>query len=221
MRHATDEPGAPLSVPRDPAREAAERELSQHTYTQHEPGPVRRAWSWLWERLFGTLESAAFHAPGGWLGLLIIVLLVAALLLAIRLRLGALRGATGRGGAGALFAEQPRTAAEHRASAAEHAAAERWSPAVRERMRAIVRALEERALLEPRPGRTATEAATEAAGALPELGPRLLAAATLFDAVSYGEQPATADDYARLTALDDAQRGAKPELAAAPGWAAP
>ncbi|WP_062203685.1 DUF4129 domain-containing protein [Streptomyces sp. NBRC 109706] len=221
MRHAADEPGAPLGVPRDPAREAAERELSQHAYTQHEPGLVRRAWNWLWERLFGTLESAAFHAPGGWLGLLIIVLLVAALLLAIRLRLGALRGAAGPGRGGTLFTDRPRTSAEHRAAAAEHAAAGHWNEAVRERMRAIVRALEERALLEPRPGRTATEAATEAAHALPDLGPRLLAAAALFDAVSYGEQPATADDYARLTALDEAQRDTRPRLATAPGWTAP
>lgn len=220
MRSA-DDPGPPLTVPRDPAREAAERELSQDLYTRHEPGPFRRAWDWLWERLFGALESAAFHTPGGWLGLLIILLILAAGLVAIRLRLGALRTAAGPRPAGALFTERPRSAAEHRAAAEEHAAAGRWSPAVRERMRAIVRALEERALLDPRPGRTATEAAAEAARALPDLGPRLHDGAALFDAVAYGDRPATADDHARLAALDDAQRRATPDLAAAPGWTAP
>ncbi|RMI31546.1 DUF4129 domain-containing protein [Streptomyces triticirhizae] len=218
MRSA-DEVGPPLTVPRDPAREAAERELSQHLYTRHEPGPVRRAWNWLWERLFGALESAAFHTPGGWLGLLVILLILAAVLLAIRLRLGALRTAAGPSAAGALFAERPRSAAEHRAAAEEHAAAGRWAPAVRERMRAIVRALEERALLDPRPGRTATEAAAEAARALPDLAAQLHDAAALFDAVAYGEHPATAADHAQLAALDEAQRRATPDLTAA--WTAP
>ncbi|MDT0267821.1 DUF4129 domain-containing protein [Streptomyces sp. DSM 44915] len=220
MRPAADDPGPPLTIPRDPAREAAERELSQHLYTQHQPGPVRRAWDWLWERLFGVLESAAFHAPGGWLGLLVILLITAGILLAIRLRLGALRTAAGPRAGGALFTERPRTAAEHRAAAEEHAAAGRFGPAVRERMRAIVRALEERTLLDPRPGRTATEAAAEAAHALPDLGPRLHQAAALFDAVAYGEHPATAEDHARLAQLDDDQRRATPDLTAA-GWTSP
>ncbi|GAA3883542.1 DUF4129 domain-containing protein [Streptomyces sedi] len=219
MRSA-DEVGPPLTVPSDPAREAAERELSQDVYTRHEPGLFRRVWDWLWERLFGVLESAAFHTPGGWLGLLVIVLILVAVLVAVRLRLGALRTAAGPRADRALFTDEPRTAAEHRAAAEAHAAAGRWSEAVRERMRALVRALEERALLDPRPGRTATEAAAEAARALPTLGTRLHDAAALFDAVAYGEHPATADDHARLAALDDEARRATPDLAAA-GWTTP
>ncbi|SOD64919.1 protein of unknown function [Streptomyces zhaozhouensis] len=219
MRSA-DEVGPPLTVPSAPAREAAERELSQDVYTRHEPGLFRRVWNWVWERLFGALESAAFHTPGGWLGLLVIVLILVAVLVAVRLRLGALRGATGPRAGRALFTDEPLTAAEHRAAAEAHAAAGRWSDAVRERMRALVRALEERALLDPRPGRTATEAAAEAARALPTLAPRLNDAAALFDAVAYGERPATADDHARLAALDDDARRATPDLAAA-GWTTP
>ena len=58
-------------------------------------------------------------------------------------------------------------------------------------MRAIVRSLEERALLDPRPGRTADEAAAEAGRALPAHADRLRAAARDFDDVTYGGRTAT------------------------------
>uniref|UniRef100_UPI00073F11A4 hypothetical protein n=1 Tax=Streptomyces specialis TaxID=498367 RepID=UPI00073F11A4 len=164
---AEDAPGPPVVIDRETAQEAARRELSQRRYTRHEPGPVRRAWNWLWEHLFGALEEAAFSTPGGWLGLLIIAACAVALLVALRLRLGRLHTARagGAGRPGAVFPARPRPAAEHRAAAEGPAAAGRWAEAVRERMRAVVRALEERALLDPRPGRTANEAAGRGGGA--------------------------------------------------------
>ncbi|WP_326596970.1 DUF4129 domain-containing protein [Streptomyces sp. NBC_01803] len=221
---ADDPPGPPLVIDREPARDAAERELSGQRYAEHEPGPIRRAWSWLWEQLFGALENAAFNTPGGWLGLLIIVAVTVGLIIALRLRLGGLRTArsAGPGRAGAVFTDRPRTAAEHRAAAQEHAAAARWAEAVRERMRAVVRDLEERALLDPRPGRTANEAAAEAARPMPALTGELRSAAATFDAVTYGGLPAGPDDYARLADLDTRLRRAKPDLTAtAPSWTAP
>ncbi|MGK5533946.1 DUF4129 domain-containing protein [Streptomyces sp. URMC 129] len=220
-----DPPGPPVLIDRDAARDAARRELAEQRYAEHEPGPVQRAWSWLWEHIFGALESAAFRTPGGWLGLLIIVALAVGLLIAVRLRLGRLATARtgGPGRSGAVFTDRPRTAAEHRAAAEEHATAGRWADAVRERMRAVVRSLEERALLDPRPGRTADEAAAEAARPLPALAPQLRSAAATFDAVTYGGLPADPDDYARLTDLDTRLRRAKPDLTAAtaPSWTAP
>ncbi|NEA03407.1 DUF4129 domain-containing protein, partial [Streptomyces sp. SID10116] len=72
------------------------------------------------------------------------------------------------------------------AASEAHAARAHWSQAVQERMRAVVRALEERALLDPRPGRTADEAAAEAGRTLPSHTDRLRAAARAFDDVTYG-----------------------------------
>ncbi|KOV36917.1 hypothetical protein ADK97_11850, partial [Streptomyces sp. H021] len=63
--------------------------------------------------------------------------------------------------ASALFGYGVRSAADHRTAAASHAASGPWTEAVHERMRAVVRSLEERTLLDPRPGRTANEAAAE------------------------------------------------------------
>ncbi|MEO3749021.1 DUF4129 domain-containing protein [Streptomyces sp. B6B3] len=207
----SDEPGPPVEVGRDAAREAAERELNKPMYAEHEPGPVRRVWNWVWEHVFGALESAAFNTPGGWLGLLLILVLAVGLIVALRMRLGALRTAAGPPRA-PLFTDRPRSAAEHRAAAAEHARGARWDQAVQERLRAVVRALEERVLLEPRPGRTADEAAAEAGRALPGLAAELRAAAHTFDEVTYGGRPAGQADYDRLRELDERQQHSKPDL---------
>ncbi|ONK13911.1 DUF4129 domain-containing protein [Streptomyces sp. MP131-18] len=215
-----DDPGPPVVVDRAPAAEDAERELSRQIYTEHEPGLARRVWDWLWERIFGVLESAAFATPGGWVGLLVIAAVVVALAILLRLRLGALSNAAGRR-PGAVFTDRPRTAAEHRAAAEEHARAAHWTPAVQERMRAVVRSLEERALLDPRPGRTAHEAADEAARPLPGLTAALHTAAAAFDAVTYGAQPAAPADYEHLRTLDQDLARTKPDLTATPSWARP
>ena len=218
---AADPPAPPVTLDREQARREAAEELSRQIYAAHRPSLVRRAWNWLWDHLFPVLEHAAFHTPGGWLGLLLITLLAAGLLLALRLRLGALRDAAGPARRRAVFAGEPRSAARHRAASEEHAAAGRWDEAVLERVRALVRSLEERALLDPRPGRTAREAAAEAAGPLPTLGPELTQAAATFDAVAYGGRPATPTDYARLTELDSRLRHTTPHPHPAPAGAAP
>ncbi|MFF3277231.1 DUF4129 domain-containing protein [Streptomyces chrestomyceticus] len=205
----------PVRVPRVPAREAAERELADPRYHQNDPNLLQRALDWLWDRIGDLFEAAAGATPGGWTGLLAIVLVVLLLAVALRLRLGALRRTPTSGG-GALFGDRPRTAAEHRAAAERHAADSRWTEAVQERMRAIVLALEERTLLTPGPGRTADEAASEAGRALPAHAERLRAAAHTFDDVTYGGRPGTAQEYAALSTLDTDLRHSKPQLSAAP-----
>lgn len=129
--------GPPVEIDRDSAREAAERELSRDIYAEHEPSPFQRLVDWVWEHLGKLFDGLAFEPPGGWVGMLVIVALVIALLVALRLRFGALRTAAGPGAAGGLYAEGPRSAAEHRAAADRHAAAGEWEQAVRERMRAL------------------------------------------------------------------------------------
>ncbi|MEU9000229.1 DUF4129 domain-containing protein [Streptomyces caniferus] len=204
----------PVRTPRIPAREAAERELSDPRYHQHDPNPIQQALDWLWERIGELFSAAAGTTPGGWIGLLAIAASVVLLLIALRLRLGAVRRTPTT--SGALFAEAPRTAAEHRSAADRHAAEGRWNQAIQDRMRALVLALEERTLLTPGPGRTADEASTEAGRAFPAHADRLRTAARTFDDVTYGGRPGTEEAYTLLTALDTDLQHAKPDLATTP-----
>ncbi|MFE1792341.1 DUF4129 domain-containing protein [Streptomyces sp. NPDC059525] len=204
----------PLTTGREAAREAAERELAKPIYHQDEPGLLQRALDRFWEWLGEFFDRASGATPGGGLGLLVIALLVVLAVAALWWRLGTPHR-TARG-AGTLFDEGPRSAADHRAAADAHAAAGRWNEAVRERMRAVVRSLEERTLLDPRPGRTADEAAAEAARSLPAHTDELRAAARTFDDVTYGGRTADADTYARLRTLDLTLDHTKPILTGGP-----
>jgi hypothetical protein len=212
-----DDGGVPITTPRTPAREAAERELSKREYHQDDPGLLQRIIDWVWDHLSSLLDSAAQATPGGWVGLTALACVLSLLLIALRLRLGKLRPQPVSDG-DSLLGDRPRSAAEHRAAAEAHAAADRWSEAVQERMRAIVRSLEERALLDPRPGRTADEAASEADRALPGHGDELRSAARSFDEVTYGERPGDASAYSAVRELDSALQRAVPPV---PETAAP
>ena len=75
-----------------------------------------------------------------------------------------------------------------------------WRVAVVERYRAVVAELEERGVIDPRPGRTADEAAADAGAVLPAVAADLGAGARLFDAVHYGNRPASADNDATYAA---------------------
>ncbi|MEU6315841.1 DUF4129 domain-containing protein [Streptomyces sp. NPDC047014] len=206
-------PGAetpPVTTPREPAREAAERELSKPMYHENDPSLIDRAlrafFDWL-DDLFG---AAAGATPGGAVGLLAVVLVIALSATALWWRLGAPRRTATT--APALFPDGIRSAADHRTAAEAHAAAGRWNEAVQERMRAIVRSLEERTLLDPRPGRTADEAATEAAQSLPSQAQALHAAARTFDDITYGGRPAAPTTYATFRTLDDSLSHTRPSL---------
>ncbi|WP_253195603.1 DUF4129 domain-containing protein [Streptomyces sp. JHA26] len=214
LARSSDEP--PVTTPRDPAREAARRELSKRMYHENDPSWFQRAlnalWDWI-DELFGRASTAT---PGGTLGLIVVILAVLAVLGALWWRLGTPRRTPAS--APALFDDRPRSAADHRAAAEAHAAQGHWNRAVQERMRAVVRALEERALLDIRPGRTADEAATEAGRALPAHGDRLHTAARDFDDVTYGGRPGTEQSYRRLADLDrDLERSTPHPAGSAPG----
>ncbi|MFE1454431.1 DUF4129 domain-containing protein [Streptomyces sp. NPDC058735] len=204
-----DEP--PLTIPRDPAREAARRELSKRMYHEDDPSLFQRALDAFWDWLGTLFDTASTATPGGTLGLVVVILAVVAVLAALWWRLGTPRRHPTP--SAALFDDRPRSAADHRAAAEAHAAQGHWNQAVQERMRALVRALEERALLDIRPGRTADEAAAEAGRALPGHTDRLRTAARDFDDVTYGGRSATAETYRRITALDGDLERAKPRLA--------
>ncbi|MFF7795130.1 DUF4129 domain-containing protein [Streptomyces sp. NPDC007991] len=207
---SADEP--PLTIPRDPAREAARRELSKRMYHENDPSLFQRALDAFWDWLDKLFNAASTATPGGTLGLVVIILAVVAVLTALWWRLGTPRRQPTS--SATLFDDRPRSAADHRAAAEAHAAQDHWNQAVQERMRALVRALEERALLDARPGRTADEAAAEAGRALPAHTDRLRAAARDFDDVTYGGRSATEQSYHRIAELDRDLERTKPQLTA-------
>ncbi|MFE9452736.1 DUF4129 domain-containing protein [Streptomyces sp. NPDC006739] len=208
LAHSGDEP--PVTTPRDPAREAARRELSKRMYHENDPGLLQRALTAFWHWVDRLLSTAASATPGGTLGLVIVVLAVVVVLAALWWRLGTPRRRPAS--AVPLFDDRPRSAAEHRAASEAHGAQGHWNQAVQERMRAVVRALEERALLDVRPGRTADEAVAEAGRLLPSHADRLRAAAREFDDVTYGGRRASQQSYHRIAELDAELERTRPVL---------
>ncbi|MEI7034895.1 DUF4129 domain-containing protein [Streptomyces pratensis] len=210
-RHLTGAGDMPGDTSRVPAREAAESELSKPMYHENDPNVVQRALNAFWDWVSGVFDAAASAAPGGPAGLVVLVVIVGGLIAALWWRLGTPQRHSRT--PDTLFdADGPRSAAQHRAAAEAHAAALRWTEAVQERMRAIVRSLEERAVLDARPGRTADEAAAEAGRALPDHAGRLRAAARNFDDVAYGGRSADQSAYLSLRALDLELDDVKPSL---------
>ncbi|WP_329446874.1 DUF4129 domain-containing protein [Streptomyces canus] len=210
LARSADQP--PLTIPRDPAREAARRELSKRMYHENDPSWFQRALNAFWDWVDKLFNSAASATPGGPLGLVVVIAAVLLVVGALWWRLGSPR--RGPVSSAALFDDRPRSAADHRAAAEAHAAQGHWNQAVQERMRAIVRSLEERTLLDIRPGRTADEAAAEAGRALPSHTDRLRSAARDFDDVTYGGRAATEQSYHRIAELDRDLERTKPVLAA-------
>ncbi|MET7381059.1 DUF4129 domain-containing protein [Streptomyces sp. NPDC005526] len=208
-RAGGDEP--PVTIPRDPAREAARRELSKRMYHENDPGLLQRALNAFWDWVAKLFGSASAATPGGTLGVVVLLVAVLLVLAALWWRLGTPRREAAS--SAVLFDDRPRSAAEHRAAAEAHAAQGHWSQAVQERMRAIVRSLEERALLDVRPGRTADEAAAEAGRSLPAHTDRLRAAARDFDDVTYGGRRASEQSYHRIAELDRDLERTRPQTA--------
>jgi hypothetical protein len=192
---------------RDDAREAARDELSRPEYDAARPP--------LWQRLLGRavrelvklLARAAGGVPGGRVGVVLLVLLLVgiAALVVVRLR-PSLRQARGE----ALFGgELELSAAQHRERADAAAAEGRYDEAVRERLRAVVRELEARGVLDRRPGRTAGEVARDGGAAVPAVADDLRRATTTFDEVWYGGRTADAGAYRTMVEVDLAVTGAR------------
>src|SRR5690606_39103397 len=142
--------------------------------------------------------------------LLLVVAVVVGVLIALAVAGPLRRARRARRAPAEVFVDHERSAAELRASADALAVAGRWSEAVLDRFRAILRSLDERAVLDDRPGRTAHEGALEAAASLPPCADDLLRASGLFDDVCYGDVHATAEDDAWLREVDAAVRSTTP-----------
>jgi hypothetical protein len=88
------------------------------------------------------------------------------------------------------------------------AAQGRYAEAVRERLRAMVRELVDRRVVEHRPGWTVTELAGAAGRARPSVDEPLRAAGGVFSDLWYGQLPATPQHDARMRELTDQLRRA-------------
>ncbi|MFI6476949.1 DUF4129 domain-containing protein [Nonomuraea sp. NPDC050663] len=202
-------------IGRDEAAGEAARELGKPEY-QQEP-LIDELWRRL-KQFLGDMMNP--EVPGGsGLGVLSAVLIVAILAAVVALVVWRLRHTSRRAASGAdvLFGERALNAADHRSNAERFASEGHWADAVRERLRAIARDLEERALVDGLPGRTADELAAEAGRALPEFAGELTQAARIFDDVTYGDVPGTPQAYGVIADLDDRLRRARPApLAATP-----
>ena len=186
---------------RDAAREAAREELRRREYQQAEPPLVIRVLGRVFREIGDLLDRTAVAAPGGTLGVLALVVLVGLFVAVVLSRVGPLAGrAAGR----PLFAAGTTlSAAAHRTLAEQAAGEGRFADAVRERLRAIVRDLEARGALDPRPGRTAGEVARDGGAAVPALADDLRQAAVTFDEIWYGGRDADASSYAVLVGVDE------------------
>jgi hypothetical protein len=204
----------PVDIDRDAARRAAEEELSDPKYRDARPGFLQQIGQWLGEQLEKLLNSLSSDVPGGIFGVVLVVALLIVLIVVIRLRTGKMAGSARADRV--VFGGQRRSAADYRRAAEEAAAAGRFDDAVRDRFRAVVRALEERALLDSRSGRTADEAAAEAGLLLPNVADQLRQGARLFDDVHYGGREGTEAAYRTLTELDERCRRERPVALAAP-----
>jgi len=192
---------------REQARDAAREELSRRDYRDAEPAPLLQLAGRLLRALGDLVDRAVGSVGDGVLARALLALLALGVVVLVVTRL-ARRDRPAR--TSAVFdGARTRTAAEHRAEAEAEAGQGRFAQAVRERLRAVVRELEARGVLDPRDGRTAGEVARDAGAAAPDLAVDLRRGTAVFDEVWYGGRPADRSSYDVLVALDDRVRGAR------------
>jgi hypothetical protein len=188
-----------IDVDRDTAHQAAQRELDKPIYPKG--SLTQRVYEWIHDLLFRLIEKGS-SVPGGWFTLSVLfVLLIVAIVVAIRIARLTIR--THRGGDYQLFDTSQLSADQHRAIAERFAVEGNWAAAIRHRLRAVARSLEEARVLEPAPGRTANELANDTGARLPHLASELSQAATAFNDVAYGDRPGTPAAYQLIADLDE------------------
>jgi hypothetical protein len=206
-----------IDIDRDAAHQAAQSELSKPIYAK--ASAEERFADWVNELIYRLLQKASSIPGGLFTATVLIILLAVGVVVAIHIARRTMR--TNRGGDYQLFEAAQLTAAQHRATAEGYAAEANWTAAIRHRLRAVARQLEETGVLNPAPGRTANELARDAGAAIPHLTGELSQAAMAFNDVTYGEQPGTQSAYQMIADLDDHLRSRSPAGQTAPAQAAP
>ncbi|MFB2581167.1 DUF4129 domain-containing protein [Herbiconiux sp. P15] len=205
---------APGEVPVEPDAETAREwllgELSKPPYQAARPSWFDRVAQGIGE----WLDSLRVPDGAGLTGLvpLIVVLVVVALIVVAFLVFGRPRlNRRSQVQPGSLFgADDARSAAELRASAARAAAQGDFTVAVEEAFRALARQLAERTVVLTAPGTTARDFAGRAGEAFPSRRDELVGCAVLFDGVRYLGETGTHAQYDRVTALDRQLQNERP-----------
>ena len=108
-----------IDIDRDAAHEAAQRELAKPIYPK--ASLTERLSDWLDELLYRIVQEGS-SVPGGWFTIsVLLIMLAVAVVVAVRIARRTMR--TNRGGDMPLFDSQELSAAQHRATAEQYAAA--------------------------------------------------------------------------------------------------
>lgn len=194
----------PLSPPDVDPDEARRRMLEELSKAEYDDSPGFVSWllglleDWLTDVLSGIDGSSAAQA-GIFAVLAVMVAVVAFLVLR---RTGLVRRGAALSVETALDAEESLSAAQLRAAARDAIDQGRTDDATVLAMRALVRDLDERTLLDVTDGMTAHEAAGAAAAPFPDLRSRLQLGAEAFDTAAYSFRSVgskQAQDLVRLT----------------------
>jgi len=197
----------PVEPDADTARQWATDELSKGEYHTG-PTLAERLLRWILDQLDQLGNVPAAPGPGP---LLIVLVIIAAVVAVSFVVAGPVRlSRAARRPAGDALLDDSRTAEQIRAAALAAAGAGDLTLATAEWFRALVRGMEERTLIDERPGRTADEAADAAGVRLADLADELAGAANTFDALVYGRRQASVDDEARMRDLERRVRQARP-----------
>ncbi|MBN0040998.1 DUF4129 domain-containing protein [Cellulosimicrobium cellulans] len=199
----------PVQPGADEARRWLVEELARPEY-RTEPSLLQRFVDWV----LGLFDGAPTLDLGGPLTavlVVVVVLLVAGIAYWVA---GPVRLSRRAAASAVVLDDDVRTAAEMRAAADAAASRADWATAALERFRAVVRSLEERAVLDARPGRTAWEAAEAAGERVPDVADGLERGAHLFDDVAYGKAAVGPEADAFLRALDERTLATRPVLRA-------
>ncbi|MGZ4619489.1 MAG: DUF4129 domain-containing protein [Frankiaceae bacterium] len=188
-------------ITRQGAQDEARRELAKSIYQRERPGLQRRAVERVWDWLQDVWHTLKDVTPGGGLGVLALVAVVVAVVMALIWRFGPPRRGAVPMGELLPAGDRERSAEDLRHEATAHASRAEWALAQRAALRALVRDLEERDVLRPRPGWTADEVSTAAAYLIGPAAPRLREATRGFDEVWFGGREATAQTYAQVRDL--------------------
>lgn len=208
---------APRYTHRVPAQRLARRELARSIYRPS-----------FWHRIINDISrwlnkllGAVGPQKTGWWTLIVLLCVSILVIAGVIIWIGPARRSR-RQRASPIMTGRPLTAADHRREAEKLAEAGDYAGAIIERFRAIAVELESRGVLPPRPGRTASELAAEAAGPVPASAAGLRAAALLFDDVRYGDRPGTLPAYRQVSDLDGGLQAARmPAVSAAGAGSSP
>ncbi len=199
-----------MTIPRDPAREAARRELSKQMYHQNDPSLVQRAldaiWNWI-DKLFGTASEAA---PGGTLGLLVVVLAVLVVGAALWWRLGTPRR---QPGSAAPCSRTAPAARPNTARPPKHTQPrDTGTPPCRNACAPSSAPWRNGPCSTPAPAAPPTRPSRKPAAHCPRTPPNSRAAAAHFDDVTYGGRGASEQSYRRIAELDRELERTRPVL---------